>query len=83
MVKIGKMVPNATIVKELVKEANLSMLSYSSMLDFGVPKFLFKCEECHLIASVEVKDEDEIKKMRADKLTLECPCGGTCRALRD
>jgi len=46
-------------------------------------KFLFKCEECEVILSVEFDDEDDIKKVQEDKVDLECPCGGYCKVLRD
>ncbi len=46
-------------------------------------KFLFKCEECETILSVEFDDEDDIKKVQEDKVDLECPCGGYCKVLRD
>lgn len=45
-------------------------------------KFLFKCEDCETILSVEFEDED-IKKVQEDKMFLECPCGGQCKVLRD
>ena len=46
-------------------------------------KFLFKCEECKIILSVEFDDEDDIKKVQENKVDLECPCGGYCKVLRD
>jgi len=46
-------------------------------------KFLFKCEDCAMILSVDFEDEADIKKVDDDKMILECPCGGNCTVLRD
>lgn len=46
-------------------------------------KFLFRCEECQMILSVDFEDEDDIKKVQEDKVALECHCGGYCKVLRD
>lgn len=46
-------------------------------------KFLFRCEECETILSIEFEDEEDIKKVQQDKVLLECPCGGNCKILRD
>jgi RNase P subunit RPR2 len=51
---------------------------------FGIRrKFLFRCEECKTILSVEFDDEEDIKNVEEDKVVLECPCGAHCRLLRD
>lgn len=44
--------------------------------------FLFRCEDCAMILSVELEDED-IEKVRENKLELECPCGSSCKILRN
>jgi len=46
-------------------------------------KFLFKCDECAMILSVEFEEEEDLKKVQEDKMVLECPCGGRCLILRD
>lgn len=46
-------------------------------------KFLFKCEDCGMIVSVEFDDPEELEKILEDKMLLECPCGGYCKVLRD
>lgn len=47
-------------------------------------KFLFKCDECEMILSVEFEDEEDLEKVQDDKMILECPCGGGhCIVLRD
>lgn len=45
-------------------------------------KFLFRCEDCLMVLSVDFEEED-FKKIREDKLELECPCGSRCQVLRD
>lgn len=45
--------------------------------------FLFKCEECEIILSVDFDDEDDIKRVQENKVDLECSCGGYCKVLRD
>ena len=45
--------------------------------------FLFRCDECALIVSVDYDDEDEIEEVRNDMIILSCPCGGKCKALRN
>jgi hypothetical protein len=46
-------------------------------------KFLFKCDTCEMIVSVEFEEAEDIKKTTEDKVCLECPCGGYCKLLRD
>ena len=45
--------------------------------------FLFKCDECALIVSVEYEDEEDLESVRNNHIVLNCPCGGKCRILRD
>ena len=53
------------------------------MFDTNKIKFLFKCADCSNIFSVELEDAEDIKKVRDDKMDLECSCGGKCQVLRD
>lgn len=46
-------------------------------------QYLFKCESCEMILSVDFEDEEDFLKIQEDKLDLECPCGSVCRVLRD
>jgi len=46
-------------------------------------KFLFKCNDCNLIVSIDLEEEEDIQKVREDETVLECPCGGKCFPLRD
>jgi len=46
-------------------------------------KFLFKCEECAMILSVEFEDPEDLQSIQDDKIELECPCGAHCKVLRD
>jgi len=46
-------------------------------------KFLFKCDTCELILSVEFDEPEDLEKVQDDKIILECPCGGHCNILRD
>jgi len=46
-------------------------------------KFLFKCDTCEMILNVEFDEEEDLEKLQEDKMILECPCKGQCRALRD
>ena len=53
------------------------------MFDDKVHKFLFKCEDCAMIVSIELEEEDELERVNENKLVLECPCGGKSKVLRD
>lgn len=53
------------------------------MFETKKQKFLFKCNECHMIVSVELEDKEDLEKVVEDKLALECPCGGQSYVLRD
>lgn len=46
-------------------------------------KFLFQCQTCKLILSLELEDEEDILRVREDEMNLDCPCGGKCLPLRD
>ncbi len=46
-------------------------------------KFLFKCDTCQMILSVDFETEEDIEKIQDNKIELECPCGGLCKVLRD
>ena len=46
-------------------------------------KYLFKCADCEMIVSVEIEDEEDLKKVHEDELILDCPCGGKACVLRD
>ncbi len=46
-------------------------------------KFLFKCDKCEVILSIEFERITVIDQIQNDKLAIECPCGGTCLPLRD
>jgi hypothetical protein len=46
-------------------------------------KFLFRCEDCNMIVSVEFEDEDDLADIQEDKIVLDCPCQGRCKVLRD
>ncbi len=53
------------------------------MFDTKKQKFLFKCNDCQMIVSVEFEEEEDLQKVIEDKLILECPCGGQSFVLRD
>jgi hypothetical protein len=46
-------------------------------------KFLFRCEDCQMIVSVEFDEHIDIEKVQEDKIVLECPCGSHSKVLRD
>ena len=45
--------------------------------------FLFKCEECQMIVSLEFDDQEDIDKIQNDQIVFECPCGSCYKILRD
>jgi len=53
------------------------------MFDDKLHKFLFKCDDCAMIVSIELEEEDELEKVNENKFVLECPCGGHSHVLRD
>jgi hypothetical protein len=46
-------------------------------------KYLFKCEDCKMILSVDFEEPEDLQKINENKMILECPCGGRCLVLRD
>jgi hypothetical protein len=46
-------------------------------------KFLFRCEDCQMVLSVEFEEQEDLDKVQDDKMMLECPCGGRAIVLRD
>jgi hypothetical protein len=46
-------------------------------------KFLFKCDSCSMILTMEFEEAKELADLKEDKILLECPCGGMCFVLRD
>lgn len=74
--------PNQNVILLNHMTSNLSIDKYVNM--FGNKrKFLFRCEKCDLILSVEIEEEEDLHKVEEKKLVLECPCGGICRVLMD
>lgn len=45
-------------------------------------KFLFKCDTCNIILTMEFDSPKEINDVHEDKILLECPCKGMCFPLR-
>jgi hypothetical protein len=46
-------------------------------------KFLFKCDDCAMLLSVDFEEPEDLQKVQEDKMILQCPCEGQCRVLRD
>lgn len=46
-------------------------------------QFLFKCDDCSMILSVDFEETEDLEKVQDDKMLLECPCNGVCKVLRD
>lgn len=46
------------------------------MISYNKRSFLFKCDQCEMIVSVELDEESDIQEAQDDKIVLECPCGG-------
>jgi len=46
-------------------------------------KFLFRCEDCQMIISVDFDDPEEIEKIMEDELVLQCNCKGYCIIIRN
>lgn len=53
------------------------------MISFNKRKFLFKCEDCEMIVSVEFDNLEDVEKIQEDKIVLECSCGKFSKILRD
>ena len=45
--------------------------------------FLFQCNDCKMILSVNFDEEEDLERVRDNLLELECQCGSTCRVLRN
>lgn len=45
--------------------------------------FLFKCEECDMILSVDFEEEEDIDNATNNRIVIECTCGGKSRVLLD
>ena len=53
---------------------------------FGIAKrkFLFKCDYCEMIISVEFDEPKDLESVENNTMRLECACEqGTCKSLRD
>lgn len=46
-------------------------------------KFLFKCEDCQMILSVDLEEEKDLEEVQEDKMVLHCPCEGKCYVMRN
>jgi hypothetical protein len=46
-------------------------------------RFLFRCDKCLQIISLDLEEESEISDVQEDKFLLECPCTGYYFPLRD
>lgn len=53
------------------------------MISFKKRKFLFKCDSCEMIVSVEFDDPEDLEKIQEDKIALECTCGEYSKVLRN
>jgi len=53
------------------------------MIMFDKRTFLFECDQCEMIVSVEFDNQEEIEDVQENKTVLECPCGGHCIILWD
>lgn len=53
------------------------------MIPAPVRKFLFRCDTCSMILSVDFENEEDLQSIQEDKIELECPCSGKCKVLRD
>ena len=45
--------------------------------------FLFKCQDCQMIVSISLEDEEDIENVQDDKLFFDCLCGGKSEVLRN
>jgi hypothetical protein len=70
---------------KLLRHIHYDMLIHKhiNMLANKKQKFLFQCEICKTILSIELEDEEDLEKAHNNKIKLECPCGGNCKILRD
>jgi len=62
---------------------NLAIDKYFVM-QFTVKRiFLFRCNKCDLILSIELEEQEDLEKVNENKVIIECPCGGKCKILRN
>lgn len=59
------------------------MLHYNVIISEKNRKFLFRCNDCRKIFSVEFSDEDDIEKINNNSVIIECECGGDCIVIRN
>lgn len=48
-----------------------------------IRKFLFKCDYCEMIVSIELTDQKDIDDVNDDLFKFKCDCGGSSAPLRD
>jgi len=53
------------------------------MCNIKKQKFLFRCNDCQMILSLELEDDEDIIKVNENLFDLECNCGGVSSVLRD
>ena len=53
------------------------------MFDNKKLKFLFRCEDCQMIVSIDLENEDDIENAQDDQMVLDCPCGSKSYVLRN
>ena len=53
------------------------------MFDKNKVHFLFKCEDCSMIVSIELEYEEDLEKVREGDFVLDCQCGFKCYVLRN
>jgi len=46
-------------------------------------KVLFKCQDCGMIISASIENEEDLDQIKNDKFFLTCPCEGISAPLRD
>jgi len=46
-------------------------------------KFLYRCNDCEMIISVDFDEQEDIEGAENGTLKLECACGGHCIVLRN
>ncbi len=53
------------------------------MFDEYKRKFLFRCEDCKMIISIDLEEEQDLEEVVEGRLVLDCPCGGRSFVLRN
>ena len=53
------------------------------MFDDKKRQFIFRCVECSSLYFVEFEDEEDLRDVQEDKITLTCPCGSESKILRN